>query len=79
MAKRASAAGKSTERNELPEADTTLSEADLTTPLVQALEGDGHFEHAFDLLMAIDATQAGAYMGSELSRLLPPAAPERRA
>ena len=53
--------------------------ADLAALLVQALEGDGHFEHAYDLLVAIDATQAGAYMGSELSRFLPPAAPERRA
>jgi len=52
---------------------------DLAAVVAKALEGDGHFEHAYDFLMAIDATQAGAYMGSELVRLLPPVAPERGA
>lgn len=53
--------------------------ADLAQLLVAALEGDGGFEHAYDFLLAIDETQHGAYMQSELSRILPPAAPHRRA
>ena len=52
--------------------------ADLAQLLVDALYGNGGFEHAYDLLQAIDATQGGAYMRSELSRVLPPGAPERR-
>ncbi len=53
--------------------------ADLAELLVTALEGDGRYEHAYDFLMAIDATQGGAYMRSELARFLPPGTPERRA
>jgi eukaryotic-like serine/threonine-protein kinase len=52
--------------------------AGLAQLLVDALEGDGRFEHAYDFLMAIDATQSGAYMRSELARSLPAGAPERR-
>ncbi|MCA9533958.1 MAG: serine/threonine protein kinase [Myxococcales bacterium] len=48
---------------------------DLAELLVTAVAGDGGFETAYDLLMAIDATQQGAYMRSEQSRLLPPTSP----
>jgi serine/threonine-protein kinase len=51
--------------------------ADLAALLARAVEGDGHFEHAYDFLLAIDATQGGSFMNSALSRLLPPAVPER--
>jgi serine/threonine-protein kinase len=47
----------------------------LAELLVQAVAGDGHFDTAYALLMAVDATQRGAYMRSELSRLLPPTSP----
>ncbi|MCA9578050.1 MAG: serine/threonine protein kinase [Sandaracinaceae bacterium] len=47
----------------------------LAELLALAVSGDGHFRSAYEFLLALDETQGGAFMNSEISRLLPRTAP----